>query len=160
MDENFSRCKDQLRREWESNSGGKEFLIFSERSLLSNVISFITKLVEDGRIQPVDFALLREKSLWLYQILLSDYNLRPAYILLHDTADNLMKRVRQRDRPGEEELTEEYLEDLNRRYRKFYDAMTTPNKTFELSEYQLGENPLTLDISRLVSDIVAFVKNL
>ena len=159
IDESYCRCKDLLRREWDLDLEKKKFVI-SERSLLSNAYSFIQKLVEDGRIQPVDFALLREKSLWLYQILVTDFNLRPVYIFLHDTPTNLMKRVRQRDRQGEEELTEDYLDDLNQRYLRFYDTLTVPHKIIKLSEYEVNENPLNLDISRMAADIVDFVKNL
>ena len=133
-------------------------LVLSERSLVSNIPVFIEKLLDDKKIEPVDFALLREKSLQLHHFLLSDFKLKPIFILLNDNAANLMSRLRERNRIGEEDLTEDYLNDLTQRYLRFYATLAAPSKIFDLTSYQKENNPLDLDLDALVEDIWNFVK--
>ena len=64
-------------------------LVLSERCLLSNVPVFIEKLSDDNKIEPVDFALSRKKSMQLHDFLLADFKLKSFYIFMNDTLANL-----------------------------------------------------------------------
>ena len=156
IDESYARAKTLLQTAVDTR---KPLLVIAERSLLSNVPVFIEKLSDDARIKPVDFALLKEKSIQLHNFLLTDFRLKPLYVFLHDNAENLMTRLKRRNRKGEEGVTEQYLDDLNQRYFKFYDSLAFPCRVFDLTKYQIDSNSLNLDLTSLSNDIWEVVKN-
>ena len=90
-------------------------VMVTERSLLTNVFSFITPLYERGEIGRLDFLLLREKSLKHFDFILRTYALTPFFILLQDSPSNAMKRVLTRGREGEEGVDLAYLTELGKR---------------------------------------------
>lgn len=157
VDDGFSRQKITLTHAIQCREK-RPVLVLSERSLLTNVPVFIEKLLDDGKIEPVDFALLREKSLQFHDFLLADFNLKPHFIFLNDTPANLMSRLRERNRRGEEGLTLGYLDDLNQRYLRFYQTLDAPSRIFDLTKYQRDNDPLNLDLDALVKDIWNFVR--
>ena len=115
MDEYYTRSKTVL------DEIPQGTLVIGERSLLSNVSTFMSKNLTDKNLTPLQFHLLRVKSESLFSFLVKDYNLQPLSVLLDDETTNLLARVRRRNRHGEETLTAEYLNDLTERYRRFYD---------------------------------------
>ena len=120
--------------------------VVSERSLLSNVATFISKLEDDREIGSLDFCLLREKSTHLFDLLCEQFALKPFFIYLKDTPERALKRIKNRGREGEEEISLEFLSDLQRRYDEFYSSFDKyPTAIIDLGEYSKQDGSIDFD---------------
>lgn len=141
IDEAFMRSKRILSKQMNSLGKGKPNLIISERSLLSNMHTFIAQEFDSEELSPLDFNLLNLKSQNFYEILLKDFKLKPYSVLLDDSVTNLLNRIKARNRQGEETLDKKHLSNLSVKYRNYYleDKVSHPSMIISLKDHMNQE---------------------
>ena len=118
-----------------NHDGRKIRVIISERSFLSNDAVFIDLLGDGNFISEIDRHLLKIKSMEFFQALEEDYHLRPIFIRIKDEPENSLRRVKERNRHGEEGIDLAYLQSLDRKYDNFYKTVSYPSYSLHLNEF-------------------------
>ena len=77
----------------------------SERSLKSNVFIFIKHQFEKNQLSAIDYELLKKKSYRFFDLLLTAFNLKPLFIYLMSSPEDLYSRIQERGRYEERSLT-------------------------------------------------------
>ena len=140
------------------NWGQKVVVI--ERSLYTNFYVFVDKLYKDGRINKLDYLLLRDKSFKFFHLLLEEFSFLPFFVLLDDNPTAAMKRIKKRGRRGEEKLTIPYLDDLRKRYLELYEGgdgvkLPFPSTKIDLGKYKSDPLGETIDTKGVIAEINA-----
>ena len=154
IDEYFLRSKREMGKMDSTPSQPFGWVVVSERSLVSNVWTFISHLHENEKIDEVDFALLRFKSFEFFKVLETDFNLNPCFIYLKDEPQNAFERIQLRRRVGEEGITLEYLQNLQEKYDAFYHQLSSPFFIVNLYDFKTQNGKIDIEaLSHCIKDL-------
>ena len=113
-------------------------IIIMERSLYTNPRIFAQQLLDQGKIDQLEFLLLMKKGDDFFNIMVDNFDLQPVFIHLYDNVSASLDRLRKRNRRGEEICGENLLRDLDFRYKSMFANEKFPFRTLNinLEEYR------------------------
>ena len=137
----------------------EDLAFIQERSLFCNMRVFVKKMLDDKQCGDVQARLLLKKGDRFFQTINRQFNLVPIFIYLYDDVEHIFDRLKRRNRPGEEMVSMEYLQDLNQRYEKIFHGDHFPFSVVKiyLGDYLL-ENSTYREID--VKAIAAHIKSI
>ena len=139
---------------------GDNFLIFSERSLLTNASIFIKKENELGNFPLIDFEILQWKSVQFHELLLDQYNMSDFYVYLQTDPAFCFARMLKRGRSEEMNLVKDMISDLHTRYELLYDHLskTKVGKVLILNVDSFVNEDNLVNKDKLVEKMCEFMK--
>lgn len=130
---------------------GDEVFLITERTVRSDYYIFAKSLHREGHIN--EFGMI---AYTLWNEIFSKETIVSATIYLRVTSEECAKRIIKRNRPGEENIPIEYLQELYDAHEEFYHEEMSKGKCFVCSnDFNVGSE----EYENQIDDIVKFIIN-